>query len=190
MTNGNKNNSLDVEIGQRIMVLRGNETQDELAAAIGVSREIIQHWERGSRKIKAGHLCLLSEHFGKSADYLLGLAKEDNSTNDEKLRMVSDTTGFGNDAVCKLMEWKSSDDRRSHFSDTLSRLINSDHAETLLGAIGEYLAYSRLETKAVNNNDSVFAIRLTDLEMARLWNISRVFSNTIEELGSEERGVQ
>lgn len=46
MSVGNKSTTLEAEIGQRIMILRGEETQEELAAAIGVSREIIQHWER------------------------------------------------------------------------------------------------------------------------------------------------
>lgn len=198
MNESNKSTSLEKEIGLRIMVLRGSETQEELAAAIGVSREIIQHWERGTRHIKAGHLRLLSEHFGKSVDYLLGLVPEDKSTNDEKLRKVSEYTGLGNDAVRKLNEWKSSDDRRSLFSDILSRLVNSDHSEALLGAIGEFITYTRLEIKAANNDDLNFALELTDLEMARLWNISRLFSNAIEELASnaieelasKERGGQ
>lgn len=190
MNESNKSTSLEKEIGLRIMVLRGSETQEELAAAIGVSREIIQHWERGTRYIKAAHLRLLSEHFGKSVDYLLGLVPEDKSTNDEKLRKVSEYTGLGNDAARKLNEWTNSDDRRSLFSDILSRLVNSDHSEALLGAIAEYITYSQLEIDAANNDDLNFAVNLIDLEMARLWNISRLFSNAIEELGSEEREGQ
>lgn len=188
MSDRNKNTTLEAEIGQRIMILRGNETQEELASAIGVSREIIQHWERGTRHIKAGHLRLLSEHFGKSVDYLLGLVEVDNSTNDKKLRMVSEITGLSNDTVNKLIEWNNSDDRRKLFSDHLSRIINSKDAESLLGAIGEYFTYSLLEVDAVHKNDLDFATDLIDMEMARLWNISRIFSNTIEILGAEERG--
>ena len=102
MSVGNKSTTLEAEIGQRIMILRGEETQEELAAAIGVSREIIQHWERGTRHIKAGHLRALAEHFGKSVDYLVGLVGNDNSTNDEKLRMISEYTGLSNEAIQNL----------------------------------------------------------------------------------------
>ena len=56
-----KNANLGKEVGIRIMQLRdknGGETQEALAASIGVSREIIQHWERGTRHIKADHIRL------------------------------------------------------------------------------------------------------------------------------------
>ena len=104
MAVGNKTTSLEQEIGQRIMILRGGETQEEVAKAIGVSREIIQHWERGTRHIKAGHLCALAKHFGKSVDYIVGLVDESNSTNDEKLRAASEYTGLSNTAVSRLRE--------------------------------------------------------------------------------------
>lgn len=83
---------LQKEIGQRIKQLRGDsESQQQLGDAIGVSREIIQHWERGSRQIKAEHLCKIAKHFGVSTDYLLGFfctisadfQKEDNNTMSE-----------------------------------------------------------------------------------------------------------
>lgn len=72
-----KNANLGKEVGIRIMQLRdknGGETQEALAASIGVSREIIQHWERGTRHIKADHIKALATHFNVSSDYLLGLS--------------------------------------------------------------------------------------------------------------------
>ena len=190
MASSNKSTFLEKEIGQRIMILRGSETQEELASAVGVSREIIQHWERGTRHIKADHLRALAEHFGISVDYLLGLVGEGNATNDEKIRAASDITGLDNSAIKRLIAWNSAEDRCKHFSAHLSRIINSEDAESLLGLIGEYLAYSILEKRAVNKNDPDFAYSLIDMEMARLWNISRMISNILEALGAEERGMQ
>lgn len=187
MDKRNETNELDRQIGEKIGLLRGDETQTELADAIGVSREIIQHWERGTRKIKAGHLCALANHFGTSVDYLLGLEPEENSTSDAKLRTVFETTGLSNDAVQKLITWKNSNDRRKRFSELLSKIINSDNSESLFGYIGEFLLYSNLEIKAFDNSDPDFMNELSVMEEARLWNISRIFTKTIEALASQER---
>jgi len=190
VANSNKNTNLEKEIGQRIMILRGNETQEELASAVGVSREIIQHWERGTRHIKADHLRALAEHFGISVDYLLGLVGEGNATNDEKIRAASDITGLDNSAIKRLIAWNSAEDRCKQFSAHISRLINSEDTESLLGFIGEYFLYSYLEERAANKNDLDFANSLIDMQMARLWNVSRLFSNILEALGAEERRMQ
>lgn len=68
----------------------------------GISRPTILFWYNGERTPDAVNLKKLSEKFGVSSDYLLGLTNEDNSTNDEKLRMISEHTGLGNDAVIML----------------------------------------------------------------------------------------
>lgn len=76
------------EIGQRIALLRGNETQESLAKAIGVSREIIQHWERGTRHIKADHLSALAYHFGCPIDTICGQAAAMHGRTEVALTMV------------------------------------------------------------------------------------------------------
>lgn len=92
---------LQKEIGQRIMMCRGeNESQQQLGDAIGVSREIIQHWERGSRQIKAEHICKLAKHFGTSPDYLLGFTPALSA--DAKARAAEEYTRLSHDAVSRL----------------------------------------------------------------------------------------
>ena len=65
------------ELGTRIAQLRllRGETQETLGEALGVSREIIQHWEAGTRQIKADAIVKLATRFNVSADYLLNLTK-------------------------------------------------------------------------------------------------------------------
>lgn len=69
-------------IGARTYNLRrsaeNNETQQGLADAIGVSRELVKAWERGSRKIQIDDLVKLAKHFDVSTDYLLGLSLQTN----------------------------------------------------------------------------------------------------------------
>lgn len=53
-----------------------NETQQELADALGVSRELVKFWEADQRQIKVELLRSLAEHFHVSADYLIGLSSD------------------------------------------------------------------------------------------------------------------
>lgn len=63
-------------IAENISKLRTehNETQQQLADAIGVSRVLIMHYENATRQIKAGTIVKIAKHFDVSADYLLGLS--------------------------------------------------------------------------------------------------------------------
>ena len=72
----------------------------------GISRPTVQFWYNGERTPDAENLCTLSRAFGVSVDYLLGLADEDNATNDEKLRMVSEYTGLSNAAIRTVVNLK------------------------------------------------------------------------------------
>lgn len=98
----NADSNLEREIGLRIMQLRGIESQAQLAEAVGVSREIIQHWERGSRHIKAAHLIALSKHFNVTTDYLLGLSPTE--TNDRDIAAIGDYTGLTAKCIDTLLK--------------------------------------------------------------------------------------
>lgn len=95
----------DIEkvIGDRIAAsrkLNDKETQAELAAAMGVSREIVQHWESATRKTKATHIVKLAKHFNITADYLLGI--RDYGTYDTSVAVACETTGLSQKAVERL----------------------------------------------------------------------------------------
>ena len=73
-------NTLREQVGERITVLREarglsqRDLSDELAKlGLVVRRETITQWENGTRDLKTEYLAKLSEFFGVSADWLLGL---------------------------------------------------------------------------------------------------------------------
>ena len=64
--------------GQRISELRKarGETQDALAKQMGVKKNQVSEIERGNRTTSAERIALICEHYGVSADYLLGLTDD------------------------------------------------------------------------------------------------------------------
>lgn len=94
-----KNADINILLGQRIGLMREQKelSQEALGEALGVSREIIQHWERGSRQIKAQHLVKLSAFFSVSPGYLLGV--EDFPSPDINKRAFQQLTGLNDAAI-------------------------------------------------------------------------------------------
>ena len=74
------------EIGLRISKARTakNMTQEDLAVAIGTSRQIINYYEAGSRQPKLDDIINISKHLGISSDYLLCLSEVESTNNDIK----------------------------------------------------------------------------------------------------------
>lgn len=91
--------TINKALGQRIGKLRAvnDETQQELSDAIGVSREIIAHWENGDRQIKADAIYKLAKHFNVTADYLLGISKNSSINEDEQI--AAQTTGLSTETI-------------------------------------------------------------------------------------------
>lgn len=51
-------------------------SQEELAAQIGVSRELVKKWEAGTAQPRASKLLAMGDLFRCSLDYLLGRTEE------------------------------------------------------------------------------------------------------------------
>lgn len=66
-----------MEYYERIKDIRedNEETQTDLAKKLKTSQTQIWRWESGERKITAENLKAICEHYGVSADYILGLPK-------------------------------------------------------------------------------------------------------------------
>ena len=64
--------------GQRISKIRTsqNETQAALAEILGVKKNQVSEIERGNRTTSAERIALICQHYGVSADYLLGLTDD------------------------------------------------------------------------------------------------------------------
>lgn len=98
----------DRNLGMSISKVRTNkkkETQAAAAAAVGVNLQTYQHWEAGTRKIKAEHLLALAKHFEVSVDYLLGNAPA-RSTNPD-VQVAMEYTGLSEESV-KALRFQSS----------------------------------------------------------------------------------
>lgn len=97
------------KIGVRIMQLRDErgESQEDVAKGIGESRETVRNWEVGTRKIKAESIVKLSEYFGVTADYLLGLS--DVKTTEKSIQIACDVTGISEDSIFTLTKYDSTD---------------------------------------------------------------------------------
>ena len=90
-------------IGTRIIKLReqqGKQTQQQLADSVGVSRELVKAWEKGSRKTQTDDLIKLAEHFDVTTDYLLGLTTVRKQT--PTLRSVEEYTGLSEAAIMTI----------------------------------------------------------------------------------------
>jgi transcriptional regulator with XRE-family HTH domain len=145
-------------LGTRIMKLRGEkETQQQLADALGVSRSLVKAWENDDRPVTSDHLVKLASHYGKSCDYLLGLIGEDNATNDEKLRAVSEYTGLSNDAIQSIADFKLYD-HNAHLA--LNYLLESPSYWMQI-AFDILLAVSALRISKDGSTDSSVAEHLT-----------------------------
>lgn len=81
--------------------------QTEVALALGVSREVLNHWESGTRQIKGEHLVKLATYYGVSADYLLGLTESPST--DETQIAAEKYTGLSSQAVTMLATLKNSE---------------------------------------------------------------------------------
>ena len=62
--------------GQRLLEVRKKhkETQEQLADVLGIGKSQISEIETGKHSTSAEKVALICEHYGVSADYLLGIS--------------------------------------------------------------------------------------------------------------------
>lgn len=80
---------------------------EEASRKIGISVPTINYWKNGARTPSAENLKTLSQKTGKSVDWFLGLAEENNYSDDETVKLISEYTGLSNSAV-KLLHYLNS----------------------------------------------------------------------------------
>lgn len=77
--------------------------QDDVAKAIGVSRQALGKWANGETVPDIIDLKKLAKYFDVSADYLLGMT--DNKTNDITVKAICEYTGLNDEAVESLADF-------------------------------------------------------------------------------------
>lgn len=77
---------VDVHVGQRLRKLRklNGETQTEMADALGVTFQQVQKYERGSNRLSAGAMFLISHRYNVTPNWLYEglIIQEDDNAND------------------------------------------------------------------------------------------------------------
>lgn len=88
--------------GERLLSLREqrNETQEQLAKAIGITRQSLSRYETNERTPNIDLIYRIAKHYCVSSDYLLGLSE--NSTVDITIQSACKATGLSEAAVNKL----------------------------------------------------------------------------------------
>lgn len=142
-------NTLREQVGERITVLREarglsqRDLSDELAKlGLVVRRETITQWENGTRDLKTKYLTKLSEFFGVSADWLLGLTDAP-----ERTPAAVDELGLSPDAVSYLRgltvlrrDSSVSEAEKRYFPiSVLSAMLESRDFESVLSWCAEYI---------------------------------------------------
>lgn len=71
--NGRRAGAVDVEIGQRIKLVRSNRriTQDDLAGRLGISSQQLQKYESGTNRISVSRLVEVARQLGADVSELL-----------------------------------------------------------------------------------------------------------------------
>jgi transcriptional regulator with XRE-family HTH domain len=87
------------KVSKRIVELREErgETQQELADAIGITRQSLSRYEIAARTINVDVLGELAKHFNVSADYLLGLT--DVRSTEQDMKIACEVTGLSEKAI-------------------------------------------------------------------------------------------
>lgn len=96
------NSEISKVIGKRINALLAKKfkRQKDLATALGVNDNTISYFVSGKRMPNTEQIIKISDFFGVSADYLLGLS--DTATTDKDIQFICEYTGLSEKSVEKL----------------------------------------------------------------------------------------
>lgn len=94
------------KFGERLLNLREEreETQADLAKAIGITRQSLSRYETNERTPNIDLIFRVAKHYNVSADYLLGLSKVQSLDND--IQIACKVTGLTEESIKKLQEIK------------------------------------------------------------------------------------
>lgn len=136
---------MEENTGKRIKDLRGEETQQQLADALGVSRSLVAAWEVNDRPVRSDDLKKLAAHFGVTAGYILGISGT-KSTN-PNMQATADFTGLSEDAIEAIRKFRGNyqiDDNTAVPANELSEILSNELFENLIAQIEDLRFMSEL----------------------------------------------
>ena len=108
---------------ERLKSLRGNMSQAEAAAKIGITAQTLGRYENEQRKPDSEVILMLCKYYKVSADYLLGLS--DVESVDPDIQATCELIGLSEEAVNKLSDLKEKD-KRTCVDKIVLNLIEND----------------------------------------------------------------
>ena len=93
---------------KRLVMLRGNKTQEEVGNAIGISRARYSHYETGRSEADQDIVKKLADYFGVTTDFLYGMTDDPNKKNrpawlEKAIRILSSQKGGALPEVAPLI---------------------------------------------------------------------------------------
>ncbi|MBQ6285044.1 MAG: helix-turn-helix transcriptional regulator [Bacilli bacterium] len=176
-------------IGEKIKYLRTNRniSQYELGRAVYKSRQEINYFENGTRKVDLDTLILIAKHLEVSLDYLVGLNDIEKPNTD--LQGIFEITGLSEKSIHQLSKYKSSKNLLTDFYEDyeiegvekegqklneLNKLIESPKFEEVLDYLVEYnnlksgikshpskLAFQRNQLENMEDKKSLLEYKIT-----------------------------
>ncbi len=149
-----------------------------------ISRNRLSAFENGAEQCTMEFLIAFSKYFNCDIGYLL--CEYDEKTINK--HQICEYTGLSQKAVEKILFWNNCDDYRRFWSrELLSSLIEAEETENLLLNIAQIIGFAEWETKSIYENKPNDAIDFLDLQMARHWYVSKLFTDIVENLVQEAR---
>lgn len=159
----------------RLMTER-KESQEKLAAAIGVNRDKVNNWLCNRTKLDAVNLLKIADHYGVSTDYVLG--KADEPTDDWDVERVCEYTSLSKYAV--------------DFLHMLSMNVEGNVARSFVRSFIDGILDSkdiRSTVRAICNSARAAADSRNDETPARMREIQAETMNTLSDLRKDKDGL-
>ncbi len=149
--------------GERLLKLREErkETQDQLAKAVGITRQSLSRYETNERTPNIELIYNIAKHYEVSADYLLGLSNV--KSLDNRVQAACEVTGLSEEAINAVIQLNGMGmgndlaelDIYCSLKDALDMFITSRYSFSLLtGLASSYVASKNFVKKLVNNSSN------------------------------------
>lgn len=152
--------------------------QEDFADALHTKVETVRNWEQGRTVPETGTLIEICLLLNCDLDYLIG--RIDYKTHD--VQFIHDQTGLSQSAIEQLQKWNMKEDKDNNWAQNISDFIVHDSFPELMNEVSGFKGLRKLELRGYEKLSSSDLIELIDLEMARLWHISKVFTDIVESM--------
>ena len=156
-------------------------TQEQVKNKIGCDLKTYRSWEKDGNYPSADYLIELSQLFGVSTDYLLGISDYTNIGNKE----MSETTGLSEYAIDILRAINSNRPGGEMYPQLLSIIISSSYFEKLIFQIRKYamdIEKLKLELEQGSSEDIALIETLSYTYRAGKFGVSDVLGDMLDEI--------